>query len=283
MRNIVLKDHLAGFTIFAVVSLMTGCVGRSHMKVAEFNLGTNIVATAKATGIPKFEVDNVNGAIEYSAASLPVELPLAFSRPGYNVTVKPAFALSLNADRRRTPDDIVFLASVQVETDGLKSHQSAKEFVNTLLGQFQRGRWSRYIASACPAVSGRSSLFNIAGELDSEGCSLDPTYEIPLADWRKIFRTRQPFEWLGDAVVAKLTVGYDEDDRGINYTIFLDFEDHKTMAAIDAENELHARKEGDAKGWNTSANAEEALKSTAMKIKVLEANALKRGDRVIPR
>lgn len=271
------------FSILAVVSLLASCVDRSRMKEAHFNLGSNIVTTAKATGIPKFEIDNVNGSIEYSAASLPIELPLKFSRPGYEVTIKPAFAISLNADRRRTPDDIVFLATVQVETDAFKSHESAKEFIEALLGQFRNGKWSRYITSACPAVSGRSSLLNVAGDLDSEGCSFDPAYQIPPAEWKKVFRTRQTYEWLGDGVVAKLTVGYEEDDHGLSYTMFLDFEDHKTMIAIDAENELRDRKAGDAKGWNTSANAELALKATAMKNKVLEENALRRGDKVITR
>jgi hypothetical protein len=76
-------------------------------------------------------------------------------------------------------------------------------------------------------------------------------------------------------------MGYKKDDRDVTYTIFLDFEEHKTILAIDSKNELRNTQAGDAKGWNTSANAELGLKATVAKIKLPEQNALRCGDKVL--
>ncbi len=243
----------------------------------------NIGETAKETGIASFAVDTVNGAIELSASGLPADLSLKYARAGYDIAVNPVFALSLNADRRRTPDDLVYLATVQVEGDALKSHRAARAFVDDLLVQFKQGKWSRYIAPGCPAVSGRSSLLNAAGAIDTDGCSIDPAYVIADDDWKSIFTTRQTYEWIGNGVLARLTVGFAENDQGLAYTIFVDFEDHATKAAMEYETEMRERQEGDAKGWNASVNAERARQANRTKVIMLEQNAVQRGDTLVAR
>ncbi|MCR6480171.1 hypothetical protein NU688_28715 [Variovorax sp. ZS18.2.2] len=50
---------------------------------------------------------------------------------------------------------------------------------------------------------------------------------------------------------------------------------------VDAENEARELKQGDAKGWNSTAKLEASKKERAALNKLLEANAVKRGDSVV--
>jgi hypothetical protein len=277
------KKTLAAILLLGIgLAIGFNCKGNKMLEI-KFSLGKNIVETAKASGIPQFGVDNVNGSIEYSARPLPLDVPVIYDRPGYEIKMAPAFSLALDADRRRTPDDIVAGASVQINSDPIKSHQAAQAFIEKLISQFNNGKWKRHIFPSCPSVTGRSSLLNVSGEIGSRSCAFDPHYRIDPSEWIRIFRTSQRYEWIGDGVFARLTVGYDDDIRGITYNISVDLNDYKTMLAVDAENEARENKEGDAKGWNTSVNAAKNLITVAERVRILEENAIKRGDTVIPR
>lgn len=248
-----------------------------------FTLGSNIVETAKATGVPKFSVVNVDDLIQYEVTQLPKELSVVYHKAGYEIALIPVFEFSLYADRRLTKNDIVYRASITVESGALKSHTSARSAIDKLILQFESGKWIRHIPDSCPAVAGRSAMLNIAGELDSGSCALDPKYPISEADWLALLHRQQKYEWIGDGVHAVLTLMYEQDVRGLTYDITLVFEDYATSTLIANANEKERRERGDKKGWETSKQAEQESTLTAEKVKVLETNALKRGDKLVAR
>jgi hypothetical protein len=271
-----------------ILLIFFGIAGAVHFKEKnmfeiKFALGDNIIATAKRTGIPEFNVSNVDGLIQYQVMQLPSDAIVVYDKPGYEIRSNPVFSLNFRADRARSPNDIVYAFRVKLETDTIQSHSSAQELIKSLLNQFKKGKWQRRVAATCPAVTGRSSYLNSVGEIDIGGCGLDPDFRISNEEWTHVFATKQNYEWLGDNTFAQLTVGYSQDARGLTYDIVLNFEDYKTKTAIAVESENRRLQEGDAKGWNSSADAAIASKATAEKIKILEANALKRGDQVIKR
>ncbi|MDP9894636.1 hypothetical protein J2W32_003512 [Variovorax boronicumulans] len=61
----------------------------------------------------------------------------------------------------------------------------------------------------------------------------------------------------------------------------LEFDLMETKLRRDAENEARELKEGDAKGWNSMTKLETDKKERAARNKLLEANAIKRGDSVV--
>ena len=114
-------------------------------------------------------------------------------------------------------------------------------------------------------------------------CAIDPSYNMTPEEWLYMMQKTQFYEWIGDGVFAKMTVGYDEDARGITYNIFLDFEDLAAKIKLDNMNKARDLKEGDAKGWNSTQKEVENLKEIEVDNQILEANAIKRGDKVLPR
>ena len=214
---------------------------------------------------------------------LPTEVAVIYDKPGYEVRMQPVFSFVFSTDRARAKNDIVNASRLTLETRELKSHDAARKYIEDLLAQFQSGKWKRHISIYCPAVSGRSTYLNLAGEFSTGGCAMDPDYKISTEEWLKLFRTRQYFEWLGDGVISQLSIVYSEDSRGLTYDIDFIFEDYATKVAIIEENEIRRKKNGDAKGWNTTAKAEKNLKEAKENNKLLEANAIKRGDSVIER
>lgn len=201
----------------------------------------------------------------------------------WNHNLIPVFPLVLNADRRRTPDDIVSRAHVRLANKSIRNHEEGQQIVEDIIKQFKRGKWERHISSSCPAVTGRSSFLDSSGELNTAGCALDPEFKIDPRDWVKLIKSGQKYEWVGDGVFATLSVGFDDDTRGITYNLVVIFEDHVTKIKIDLENEQRRRAEGDEKGWNTTAKAEERAMQRAEIVKRLEEIAVKRGDARITR
>lgn len=248
-----------------------------------FSLGKNIVATAKGTGIPTFNIDDVDGSIEYSALQLPLTVPVVYDHPEHEIKVQSVFSLTLNADRRRTADDIVHHASISISGKQIKSHAAGRAFTDEIIAQFSGGKWKRYIPASCPAVTGRSSFLNKSGDIDSTSCAIDPHYKFKSEEWLQLFSRTRNFEWIGEGILAKLSVGYDEDIRGITYNIRITFDDYKTKIDADSENEKRDKTSGDEKGWKSSEKAEASLVKLIARIKVLEDNAVKRGDTLIPR
>lgn len=249
----------------------------------KFSLGKNIVETAMGSGIPEFSVTNVDEYIDYAARPLPATLPLVFTKPGYEITLMPAFSLVLNADRRRTPNAIVSGATIRMANKKIQTHVEGQMFVENLVHNFNKGMWKRHIPTTCPAVSGRSSFLDLAGNMSSTDCAIDPNYRFKPDEWKHLFAVSQRYQWLGGGVIATISAGYDEDIRGITYNIVVTFEDHKTLLAINLENQTRSNKEGDAKGWKSTAEWERDMKLLAANNKQLEENAVKRGDSIVPR
>lgn len=249
----------------------------------EFALGKNIVETAKISGIPEYGVSNVDDYIEYSARPLPTTVPVIYTSPGYEITLVPAFSLVLSADRRRTPNDIVSGARIRMANKHITTHGEGQLFVESLVEKFNKSKWKRHIPALCPAVTGRSSFLDATGNINSMGCPLDPKYKVKPDEWIKILKDGQNYEWIGDGVFASISVGYDDDTRGTTYNVVVEFEDYATKIQVDSENEARKQKEGDAKGWNTTAKAQRNLMIQAEIIEELEENAIKRGDSIISR
>lgn len=253
----------------------------NNMSDIKFSVGKNIVETAKATGIPKFGVSNIDGLIQYNAMQLPKEVKVIYDRQGYEIAARPVFSINFSADRARSPGDFVDTFIVKMETDEVHSHAAARAVIDALLFQFKKGMWTRYVSLECPAVTGRSVFLNINGDIDSDGCALDPEYKIADEDWLRLFADGQRFEWLGEGVLAQLMIGYRGRAGSPKYDIRLVFEDYEVRKAVDHENEQQSRKEGDSKGWKTSEKAVANEKATREKNLILEANSLKRGDKVL--
>ena len=279
MKKTIIAVALAG-ALNIIAAMKTG---DTTMQDIKFSLGKNIAATAEATKIAEFRVSNVDGMIEYSVLQIPPEMVVVFQHPGQDIKIKSVFGLTLDADRKRTPDDIVHRASVSITGREVKSHAAGRAVVDDLIAQFEKGKWKRYIAARCPAVTGRSSFLDESGSIDSHGCAIDPQYKFNSDEWNKIFAQTGDFEWTGDGIYASLSVGYDDDIRGITYNILITFRDYKTMLTENFENEQRKNELGAQKGWNSSANAAENKKKIAARIIVLEKNALKRGDTIVAR
>ena len=179
---------------------------------------------------------------------------------------------------------LVETAALQMDTDALQSHHSAKAFVENLITQFNSGKWVRHIDDLCPAVTGRSSYLNEAGNPEQiEVCPLDPQHRISAEDWVQLMRMTQTFEWVGDGILATLTVGYSDDIRGITYSIDLEFNDFEIKKRRTASNVARDLAHGDEQGWNSTMGERNSLSALRSRIKILEENARKRGDSVLPR
>ena len=277
-------NRFAILAIFFGAAALIGCTSEGQkMQEIKFELGKNIVDTARASGVPKFEADNIAGLISYSISPIPAEIPARYTRSGFEVSVAPLYAFTLKADRDQTPDDLVYKTTLQIDT--FKSHDTAQAFVEQLLGQFAKGKWKRYIWESCPAVTGRSALLDATGKLDvGTVCSLDPSYKLKRDEWLAMMSVGKFYRWVGDGVIAELQVGYgDNPATGVMYQMFLGFELEDVQKKREAQAEADHIKEGEAKGWNTAAKAVAGKKETDAMNKLLEANAIKRGDQVVPR
>lgn len=249
-----------------------------------FDIGQNIVETAKKSGAPRFSTRNIAGYVSYALIDLPSDIPAHYSRPGYEIKAVPLFAFTLYSDKEQDDRLLVETAALQLDTDALQSHQAAKTYVQNLIEQFHSGKWTRHIDDLCPAVTGRSSYLNEAGNPEQiETCPLDPEHRISDEDWVQLMRMTQTFEWLGDGILAKLTVGYSDDIRGITYSIDLEFNNFEIMRRRRASNLARDLAHGDAQGWNSTVSERNSISALRSRIQTLEENARKRGDTVLPR
>lgn len=258
---------------------------RAHtMTEIKFDLGQNIVETAKRSGAPRYATRDVAGYISYSLIDLPSDISARYLRPGYEIKALPLFALTLYADREQDAKLGVETVALQFDTDALGSHEAAKAFVEALISHFHRGKWSRHIDELCPAVTGRSSFLNEAGEAEQiEACAIDPRHRLSAEDWVRVMGMTQKYVWLGDGILATLAVGFSNDIRGMTYSIDLEFNDVAIKRRRTASNLAHNLAEGDAKGWNSTMTERDNISALKAKIKILEENAMKRGDTVLPR
>jgi hypothetical protein len=258
--------------------------GQQSMLTIKFDLGKNIVETAKASGVPKYSVGNTDGLIDYSINQLAPEVHVQYIRPGYEISVAPLFAFTMYADEERNDNLAVNDVTLQVFQQVFRSHEAARAFVQNILEQFKAGKWHRYISEFCPAVSGRSSLLDEKGALAEVGeCSPDPDYRLTDEEWLVLMDRSADYQWIGDGIIAQLSVRYSNDSRGITYSIFLEFENYAHQQQRNAKALADDIEDGERRGWNTAAQVAAERTKIAAEIKLLEENALKRGDSIVPR
>jgi hypothetical protein len=272
----------------AIAALITAAAtyncGANIMPEIKFNIGNNIHETAKRSGAPRFSTRNVAGLISYDIMELPPDIPAHYVRPGFEITASPLFAFTLYADEEHNNGLAVQAARLQFSSGAAKSHESAQAFVETLIAQFERGKWKRHIDELCPAVTGRSSFLNEAGELGQTlGCPLDPRHRLSKEDWIQIMRLGQEYQWIGDGVLAQLSIGFSDDVRGITYAIDLAFDDLAIKNRVAQANLDRRLAEGDKNGRNSTEKEKNNIAAHKARIKTLEDNARTRGDMVIPR
>lgn len=255
------------------------------MPAIKFDLGKNIVETAKDTGVPNYEIQKVAGSIIYGIDTILPNVTVIYDRPGYEITGSKLFAFTMYANHDLTPDDLVDKVTLQIDGDTLTTDEVAEVFIEQIIAQFQRGKWKRFIRDDCPRVTGRSSLLDLQGHLNpGQSCGLDPSYKLTREEWLPMMKGGQRYVWIGDGVLAELTIDYSEasESMPMSYQIFLNFQLKQAKDEVDARNLAEELKKGDAKGWNSTAKYNEGMKATAERNKQLEANASKRGDSVVP-
>lgn len=93
----------------------------------------------------------------------------------------------------------------------------------------------------------------------------------------------QNYKWVGDGVLATLTVRHSDDIRRITYSIDLECDDLALQRRRDETNLARKLAEGNAQGWNSTAKEREGKLARKARIKTLEENAQRRGDTIVLR
>jgi hypothetical protein len=269
-------------------SALTGLAGcddtkGQKMQAIEIDLGKDIVETARSSGVPEFQAQKVNNTIIYSVTAIPPERPVRFTRSGYEIVWQPAFGLDIYGSVLR--GSIADSASISLDSN-LTSHAAAQAFVEQTVAQFAKGKWQRYHDPVWDVLlTGRSSMLDEAGHIATTVMTIDPAYKVPPVDWPALAKSGPIWRWVGDGVLASLTIGFTERETSAapQYSMDLEFELLDVYTKQLAENGDQKRKEGDAKGWNSTAKHEAAKKERAELNKRLIANAIKRGDQVVSR
>jgi hypothetical protein len=271
------------FSVLCAAAAAHSLRGKDMFEI-KVDIGQNIFETAKKSGAPKYSTKNIAGVVIYEQKSKPFDVPVRYHRQGYDITALPLFALTLYADEANANGLAVERITLQFSKDAAVSHTSAQEFVRDLISQFQNGKWKRYIGEFCPAVTGRSAFLNEAGEPGQIGsCPLDPAYRLSADDWIGMTSMTLNYKWIGDEVLATLTVRHADDTRGITYSIDLEFDDLTLKRRREQTNLARKLAEGDAQGRNSTVKDKEAKLARKSRIKLLEENAQRRGDAIVPR
>lgn len=173
--------------------------------------------------------------------------------------------------------------ALQVNEADKMNDAGAQAFVEATIAQFQKGKWQRYADPEWEVLlTGRSSILDAKGEVGGDLMTIDPNYKMSPEDWRVVARSGGIWRWLGDGVVAKLTVRNSPGADGKDwYDMELEFELLDVQRKRDADNLARDLKEGDAKGWNSTAEHETNKRKITELNKLLKANAIKRGDAVV--
>lgn len=279
--------HGIAVSIAMLIGSMYGCTDQEEKRMQEirFDLGKNIVDTARESGVPNFAARDVAGFITYSVMNLPPQLPVRYTRPGFEINWQPVFGFSMDADRDRDASLPVQQASLSLNSS-ITSHADAQAFVERTIAQFAKGKWQRYHDPVWDVLlTGRSSILDEAGQVNETLMTIDPAYKIPAADWPSVAKSGPIWRWIGDGVLASLSIRYTEPQASTvpQYSMDLEFELLDVYVQMLARNGDQKRKEGDAKGWDSTAKYEAGKKERAERNKRLIANAVKRGDQVVGR
>ena len=266
----------------AVVALgMTWFSSFNRAREIRFDLGHDLVTTARDSGFDGYAVRNVDGFVSYSVNRIPATVQATYSRPGFEISWQPLFAFTMYADRHR--NGVVETASLQLDK-AFASDAQAQRFVEQTIAQFRKGRWQRYADPAWDTLlTGRSSLLDAGGEIEAEAMTIDPDYTIAPQDWVRLVDGGATWRWVGDGVLARLSVNA---DRGIGgapptYRIDLDFDLLEVKLQQDQDNAIAQRRKYDAMGKHATADYEKSRTDRLAQLKRLEANAIQRGDRLL--
>lgn len=250
------------------------------MNELRFELGQDIILTAKNSGMPRFNAMRVAGLVNYSVNDLPLDLPVRYAKSGYEVTWAPVFAFTMYADEDTMKVDTVTL---QWNNDPVTDEQ-AQAFVEATVAQFQRGKWQRYgDPQEDVLLTGRSSYLDENGEFQAICMTMDPNFKIPAEDWKILSRKGMLWQWVGEGVLAQLEVFNSPGQDGKPaYRMALNFYVLEAKRKLWAENLARELKDGDAKGWNSTAEHEANQKRLTETLRKRAAAALKRGDSIVP-
>ena len=266
---------------FALIFFMIYRAGSEKMYEVKVDIGRNIEDTARESGAPKFDFENHWGLKIYELVDLKPEVVVRFSRPGFEIVATPLFSLTMYADAENNNN--LAVESIQLQYNyRADSHAAAQAFVENIIKQFNRGKWRRHIRSICPAISGRSTYLDEKGNIYVV-CPIDPSYRLAMEEWIKVMGPGGDYEWLGAGVLARLSIKFDDDSRGLTYNINLEFEDFAIKNRRTAAELARELTEGDKKGWNSSQNHIVSMEKNKVEIKLLEENAVRRGDPLVIR
>lgn len=276
-----LTRPIAAFIVATVIPLAVSGVWADHITAVKVDIGRNIKQTAKQSGAPRYGRESHWGLEIYELVDLKPEVKVIFSRPGYEINVTPLFSLTMYADSENNNDMAVEKIDLQYRYKA-RSHDDARAFISEILAQFKRGNWRRLIYDTCPAVSGRSAYLDETGKIGGS-CSLHPDYRPSMDDWLILMRTGRHYQWLGENVEARLTVNFDADASRLTYNISLEFNDFAIIHRRIAAEQARELAEGDKKGWKSTEDYKKGMAANKIKVKLLEENAVRRGDRLISR
>ncbi|OWT71421.1 MULTISPECIES: hypothetical protein [unclassified Achromobacter] len=254
----------------------------AQMSDIRFDLGKNIVETAKQSGVPAFTSNDVNGFIWYSINDIPPQVEALYTRPGYEIRWRDLFAFTLRADRARSEDLLVQNVTLQHRAD-FKNHADAQAFVMQTIAQFKQGRWQRAFPGDVARLTGRSSLLDEQGKINGNAASPDPAYTMSLEDWTELMRLGAQWRWSGDGILAKLdasTVGKNPDGSP-SYQLAIDFYIEKIWDDVLEKDQQYKMKSLAENGVDTAKLMKENKEQQAARRKILEENAIKRGDKVL--
>lgn len=273
--------------IGVVVVIVSGALFTNRtkdMNEIKFRLNNNIVETARGSGIPQFSTRNVDGLVSYGIDDMPSDIAARYDVPGYEVNFGPLFAFTMYADESNKNNLAVENVTLQFSSKPYKTHEEARKFAEKIIAEMNHKKWRRHISETCPAVTGRSAFLDAGGHMEKiASCSLDPHYNLTHDEWLKLMKYNASYQWLGENVLATFKISYSEDSRGTTYNFLMELDDFAIRTRKDEQRNKLSLKEGDAKGWNSTADYQKDLKSTIELNKILEANAIKRGDKVLSR
>lgn len=278
--------------VVIIITALGGLIGWKTMsqsqKTIEFLVGETPELSAKRAKI-SLTGQNSGGYMDFGYTGLPAGISGKYVGKEYEVEVGPLFAITFYADKNRPPHTVAHRVSLTLETDHLintqaNAHSAAQAYVQSVIEQFKKGKWQRYIPEDCPRLTGRSSLISskeikalVSDPLLSVGfdCSLDPDWKMSAEDWIFIMRSGNVYMWHGDGRTAKLSVSYTAyaDETKPTYSIDLEFELEDARRYYDAKNRPEHIKD---RGGPAVVAKDEAEHKRIQKI--LEENAVKRGD-----
>ena len=262
------------------------------MHELRFNVGTDINETSRRSGAPEFEVEQVNNTLIYSAPEIPSSVAIRYSREQFEVSIPSAFSFAMYANAAR--NSVVEKASIQLSRKAFSGappnsdaeHRLAQQFVESMVAQFHKGRWTRYAPpGALFVLTGRSSYLDEAGNIEPTVLdAIDPAFRIPEKDWAVLVTRLPRWRWVGDGVLATMSVQYLATSMGkvSPYQIKFEFDLLDAKLKQDADNMAEKLAEGDKKGWNSTAKFEAEKKAIKARNERLRENAVQRGDSWVP-